>query len=55
VEFGDEKKELERGGSVGEDPAETNDIEYPTGWTFTFIVVALVLSIFLVSLDMVGC
>ncbi len=30
-----------------------DDIEYPTGWSFTFIVIALVLSIFLVSLDMV--
>ena len=55
VEFGNEKKDSERGNSVGEHPGDTDDIEYPTGWTFTFIVVALVLSIFLVSLDMVGC
>jgi MFS family permease len=55
VGFGNEKKDSEKGDGVGEDPAETDDIEYPTGWTFTFIVVALVLSIFLVSLDMVGC
>ncbi|KAL1838443.1 hypothetical protein VTJ49DRAFT_2666 [Mycothermus thermophilus] len=32
-------------------PAE-DDSDYPTGWIFTFIVVALVLSVFLVSLDM---
>ena len=37
---------------MGEAPA-TDDLEYPTGWSFTFIVIALVLSIFLVSLDMV--
>ncbi|GAB1314464.1 Efflux pump antibiotic resistance protein [Madurella fahalii] len=36
-------------GSVRE---EQDTTEYPTGWTFTFIVVALVMSIFLVSLDM---
>lgn len=28
--------------------------EYPTGWAFVFIIVALVLSIFLISLDMVN-
>ncbi|KAK4157152.1 hypothetical protein C8A00DRAFT_40385 [Chaetomidium leptoderma] len=46
------KKDPDVGGSVKEEPAESDDIEYPTGWTFTFIVVALVCSIFLVSLDM---
>lgn len=32
---------------------DSDEMEYPTGMTFTFIIVALVLSIFLVSLDMV--
>ncbi|KAK1825869.1 putative HC-toxin efflux carrier [Podospora conica] len=36
----------------GEPPAVEDVIEYPTGFKLTFIVVALVLSIFLVSLDM---
>lgn len=41
-------------GAVKEKPAEEEEeIEYPTGVAFTFIVVALVLSVFLVSLDMV--
>ncbi|KAH6641073.1 major facilitator superfamily-domain-containing protein [Chaetomium tenue] len=39
-------------GVVKEKPAEAEEIEYPTGVAFTFIVVALVLSVFLVSLDM---
>ncbi|KAL2127329.1 hypothetical protein VTI74DRAFT_10898 [Chaetomium olivicolor] len=47
----DEKKHEETSGSI-RDESSPDDIEYPTGWTFTFIVVALVLSIFLVSLDM---
>ncbi|KAK4191252.1 major facilitator superfamily domain-containing protein [Podospora australis] len=33
-------------------PLDLPESEYPQGWTFTFIIVALVLSIFLVSLDM---
>ncbi|KAG7289157.1 hypothetical protein NEMBOFW57_005520 [Staphylotrichum longicolle] len=49
----DEKKEPETNSSVKEEaPAEDDGIEYPTGLPFAFIVVALVLSIFLVSLDM---
>lgn len=49
-----EKQKPETSGSIKAEPAEVqDDTEYPTGWTFTFIVVALVLSIFLVSLDMV--
>lgn len=52
----DEKKEPETNSSVKEEaPAEDDGIEYPTGLPFAFIVVALVLSIFLVSLDMVCC
>ncbi|KAK4239384.1 major facilitator superfamily domain-containing protein [Achaetomium macrosporum] len=49
---GDEKKDATAEGSVSEAPPAQDDMEYPTGWSFTFIVVALVLSIFLVSLDM---
>jgi hypothetical protein len=49
----DEKKDVETAGSVKEEASGPEDGEYPTGWAFTFIVVALVLSIFLVSLDMV--
>ncbi len=49
-----EKKEQQVEGSVKEEQPEAMDEgEYPTGWAFTFIVVALVLSVFLVSLDMV--
>ncbi|KAK3901419.1 putative HC-toxin efflux carrier TOXA [Staphylotrichum tortipilum] len=48
-----EKKEPPAEGSVKEEqPEAEDDGEYPTGWAFTFIVVALVLSVFLVSLDM---
>jgi MFS family permease len=36
----------------GEPPAVEDLVEYPTGLKLTFIVVALVLSIFLISLDM---
>ncbi|KAK4142509.1 major facilitator superfamily domain-containing protein [Dichotomopilus funicola] len=39
-------------GAVKESGDEGEEIEYPTGLAFTFIIVALVLSIFLVSLDM---
>ncbi|KXX76653.1 putative HC-toxin efflux carrier TOXA [Madurella mycetomatis] len=47
---GDENEKNGEGrGSLEEEQDMT---EYPTGWTFTFIVIALVLSIFLVSLDM---
>ncbi|CAH0058564.1 unnamed protein product [Clonostachys solani] len=57
-------KELDEGSSDEKRPASTkqeedvagsndpDDIEYPTGIKMTFIVVALVLSIFLLSLDM---
>lgn len=38
---------------VGLEPTQTNPGEYPTGARLLFIVIALVLSIFLVSLDMV--
>jgi hypothetical protein len=48
-----EIKDAEKNGSVKEEPAGGDDMEYPTGLTFGFIIVALVLSIFLVSLDMV--
>lgn len=54
---GDENEKKERGtsdGSLRDEPSGPDDyIEYPTGVTFLFIVVALILSIFLVSLDMV--
>lgn len=36
----------------GEPPAVEETVEYPTGFKLTFIVLALVLSIFLISLDM---
>jgi hypothetical protein len=52
-EIDPEKKDVERNGSVKEEPAGGDDMEYPTGISFAFIIVALVLSIFLVSLDMV--
>src|SRR4051794_31992157 len=48
-----EKKPSRRsclGNALSQDEAD----EYPKGWAFTFIVVALVMSIFLVSLDMVS-
>ncbi len=51
----DEKKGPTPAGSVREGAQEAQDeMEYPTGVSFAFIVVALVLSIFLVSLDMVS-
>lgn len=40
-------------GAVKESGNGEDEIEYPTGLPFVFIIVALVLSIFLVSLDMV--
>lgn len=49
----DEKKGTETASSLKEESLGSDAIEYPTGWSFTFIVVALVLSIFLISLDMV--
>ncbi|KAK4122176.1 MFS general substrate transporter [Parathielavia appendiculata] len=53
TEKGDEnEKDPEKSGSVKEEGAGTDEMEYPTGLAFSFIVVALVLSIFLVSLDM---
>jgi hypothetical protein len=50
---GNEKIDAIAEGSVREEPLGQDDMDYPTGWAFTFIVVALVLSIFLISLDMV--
>lgn len=47
----DEKKGKE--GSAGLKSTEASPGEYPTGARLLFIVIALVLSIFLVSLDMV--
>lgn len=47
----DEKKGKE--GSAGLESTEASPGEYPTGARLLFIVIALVLSIFLVSLDMV--
>lgn len=35
-------------------PNQDEADEYPKGWAFAFIVVALVMSVFLVSLDMVS-
>lgn len=35
-------------------PADAEEEEYPTGFRFTMIVVALVLAVFLVSLDLVS-
>jgi hypothetical protein len=49
----DHGKDSETEDAVKEKPAEEVEIEYPTGVAFTFIIVALVLSVFLVSLDMV--
>ncbi|KAK4099579.1 MFS general substrate transporter [Parathielavia hyrcaniae] len=48
------EKDSEKGGSVKEEAAGTaiEEMEYPTGLAFSFIVVALVLTVFLVSLDM---
>jgi hypothetical protein len=44
--------------AVGEaetfDPDDLTNAEYPDGFRLVFIVIALVLSIFLVALDMVG-
>lgn len=51
----DEKNEKNGSGTDGstkEEPLGSDENDYPTGWSFTFIIVALVLSIFLVSLDM---
>jgi hypothetical protein len=48
-----EKKDPLADGSVKDEPVGADEIEYPTGVAFAFIIVALVLSIFLVSLDMV--
>lgn len=48
----------ERGDEVEDAPQEeraADPMDYPTGVRLTFIIVALVLSIFLVSLDMVSC
>ncbi|KAL2017360.1 hypothetical protein VTK56DRAFT_2283 [Thermocarpiscus australiensis] len=48
-----EKKDSSSDRSAKHEPPLVLDLfEYPSGWTFTFIVIALVLSIFLVSLDM---
>lgn len=63
-DFDEKKRETggetdeERGDEVEDAPQEdaaaaVNAEEYPTGMRLTFIIVALVLSIFLVSLDMV--
>jgi hypothetical protein len=49
----DHGKDSEAEDAVKEKPAEEVEVEYPTGVAFTFIIVALVLSVFLVSLDMV--
>lgn len=40
-------------GPAGLEPTEASSADYPTGARLLFIVIALVLSIFLVSLDMV--
>lgn len=53
-----EKKDANAtGGSVRNEPVgqdgEQDETKYPTGLPLTFIIIALVLSIFLVSLDMV--
>lgn len=40
-------------GTDGESEPSPDEMQYPTGWPFAFIVIALVLGIFLVSLDMV--
>lgn len=50
---GNEKKGAETGSSLAEEPLDSDAALYPTGWTLGMVIVALVLSIFLVSLDMV--
>lgn len=50
----DEKKDAGTGSSsIREEPLDSDGMEYPQGWTLGMVIVALVLSIFLVSLDMV--
>ncbi|KAK3997528.1 major facilitator superfamily-domain-containing protein [Cladorrhinum sp. PSN332] len=47
-----EKRKQTRWSALSSQLAQSPEDEYPKGWAFAFIVVALVMSIFLVSLDM---